>query len=309
MSESNKNNLIKQAVAGAVKPIAKYLATLNPKQREAVEYGIKPGKTKDIGPLLVIAGAGSGKTNTLAHRVAHLVVNGADPHTILLLTFSRRAAREMTRPGAAHCSQCSEEPKGSSTVGWARFTPSALGCCGNMPTIIGLKPSFTILDRSDCGRLDEPGPPRPGAIEEGKPVSARRTPVLPSTRWRSIPGRRSNGSCPPGFRGALNGRTSCGALFAAYVKAKRRQNVLDYDDLLLYWAEMLRDKNIAAEIGGRFDHILVDEYQDTNRLQAEILLQVEARWSWLDGGRRRRPGDLFLPGRNRPQHPRLSRQI
>jgi DNA helicase-2/ATP-dependent DNA helicase PcrA len=65
------------------------------------------------------------------------------------------------------------------------------------------------------------------------------------------------------------------ALFAAYIKAKRRQNVLDYDDLLLYWAEMLKDKNIAAELGGRFDHVLVDEYQDTNRLQAEILLKLK----------------------------------
>ena len=60
-----------------------------------------------------------------------------------------------------------------------------------------------------------------------------------------------------------------------YGKAKRQQNVLDYDDLLLYWAKMLNDKDLAAEIGGRFDHILVDEYQDTNRLQAEILLKLK----------------------------------
>ena len=82
--------------------------------------------------------------------------------------------------------------------------------------------------------------------------------------------------------------------------------LLDYDDLLLYWAEMLKDENIAAEIGARFDNILVDEYQDTNRLQAEILLQVEARWPWFDGGRRRCPGHLFLPRRNCSQHPRIS---
>jgi superfamily I DNA and RNA helicase len=78
-------------------PIADYLAGLNAKQREAVEYGIKPGKTDNIGPLLVIAGAGTGKTKTLSHRVAHLVANGANPHKILLLTFSRRAAGDMTR--------------------------------------------------------------------------------------------------------------------------------------------------------------------------------------------------------------------
>jgi DNA helicase II / ATP-dependent DNA helicase PcrA len=64
-------------------------------------------------------------------------------------------------------------------------------------------------------------------------------------------------------------------LFFAYRKAKRQQNVLDYDDLLLYWAKMLNDEDLAAEIGSRFDHILVDEYQDTNRLQAEILLKLK----------------------------------
>ena len=75
---------------------AGYLDTLNPAQRRAVEHGV----TADghVGPpLLVIAGAGSGKTNTLAHRVAHLIVNGADPRRILLMTFSRRAAAEMAR--------------------------------------------------------------------------------------------------------------------------------------------------------------------------------------------------------------------
>src|SRR6516165_5032534 len=71
-----------------------HLDKLNPEQRRAVQYGIGSGSA---GPLLVIAGAGSGKTNTLAHRVAHLIVNGADPHRILLMTFSCRAAAEMTR--------------------------------------------------------------------------------------------------------------------------------------------------------------------------------------------------------------------
>jgi len=75
---------------------APYLGNLNPQQRRAVEYG-GPKLRNGVGPLLVIAGAGSGKTNTLAHRVGHLIVCGADPRRILLLTFSRRAAAEMTR--------------------------------------------------------------------------------------------------------------------------------------------------------------------------------------------------------------------
>src|ERR1700750_215749 len=76
---------------------AAYLDALNPEQRLAVEHGVEPGRAAPASPLLIIAGAGSGKTNTLAHRVAHLIVNGADPHRILLLTFSRRAAAEMGR--------------------------------------------------------------------------------------------------------------------------------------------------------------------------------------------------------------------
>ena len=64
-------------------------------------------------------------------------------------------------------------------------------------------------------------------------------------------------------------------MFAAYVEAKQRQNVLDYDDLLLYWAQMVAEPSIAAELGGRFDHVLVDEYQDTNRLQSSILLALK----------------------------------
>ncbi len=76
---------------------AAYLDTLNPEQRRAVEHGVQRGCCAPSGPLLVIAGAGSGKTNTLAHRVAHLIVNGADPRRILLMTFSRRASSEMSR--------------------------------------------------------------------------------------------------------------------------------------------------------------------------------------------------------------------
>src|ERR1700748_1279760 len=76
-----------------------YLEILNREQRRAVEHGVQPNNGAPSAALLVIAGAGSGKTNTVAHRVAHLIVNGADPRRILLMTFSRRAAAEMTRRG------------------------------------------------------------------------------------------------------------------------------------------------------------------------------------------------------------------
>ena len=129
-----------------------YLTGLNSKQREAVEYGIKPEKTNDIGPLLVIAGAGSGKTNTLAHRVAHLVANGADPHGILLLTFSRRAAREMTQRVRRIASSVLKSQKVH--LPWSG-TFHAIGArlLREYAQVIGLKPSFTIHDRSDSADL------------------------------------------------------------------------------------------------------------------------------------------------------------
>ena len=129
-----------------------YLNDLNTEQRQAVEYGIKAGAAISAGPLLVIAGAGSGKTKTLAHRVAHLVVNGVDPHRIALLTFSRRAAEEMIRRverittaavGARHID-----------LPWSgTFHAVGARLLREFANHIGLKPSFTILDRSDAADL------------------------------------------------------------------------------------------------------------------------------------------------------------
>src|SRR6516225_3411609 len=131
-----------------------YLDTLNPDQRRAVKHGLD-GSAQNPGPLLVIAGAGSGKTNTLAHRVAHLIVNGADPHRILLLTFSRRAAQEMTRrvariaagaPGAAAAL--------AQGLTWAgTFHGVGARLLREYADHIGLSPAFTINDREDSADL------------------------------------------------------------------------------------------------------------------------------------------------------------
>jgi DNA helicase-2/ATP-dependent DNA helicase PcrA len=121
--------------------VAAGLEALNPEQRLAVEHGVTAPGAHAAGPLLVIAGAGSGKTNTLAHRVAHLIAHGADPHRILMLTFSRRAAAEMTRMPRAGSRPGSN--------GRAPSTPSAPACCGSMPSASGSRrPS-----RSTTGRM------------------------------------------------------------------------------------------------------------------------------------------------------------
>src|ERR1700722_15542217 len=137
---------------------AAYLEKLNHEQRRAVEHGVQRNAPGPVAPLLVIAGAGSGKTNTLAHRVAHLIVNGIDPRRILLMTFSRRAAAEMGRRVARICSQV------LGADGGAGATRDAFTWAGTFHAIgarllrdyaeqIGLAPTFTIHDREDSADL------------------------------------------------------------------------------------------------------------------------------------------------------------
>ena len=139
-----------------------YLEKLNPQQRRAVEYGVHEKDCAPAAPLLVIAGAGSGKTNTLAHRVAHLIVNGADPRRILLMTFSRRAAAEMTRRVERICAQAMGAKAGPVTdaLAWAgTFHGIGARILRDFADQIGLDPNFTIHDREDFGRSDESRPP------------------------------------------------------------------------------------------------------------------------------------------------------
>ena len=134
-----------------------YLRSLNIAQRKAVEHGVSDSREgQNSGPLLIIAGAGTGKTNTLAHRVAHLILNGAVPERVLLLTFTRRAAAEMTRRAqrilaAARSAQPSRGPGASGELSWSG-TFHAIGnrLLREHADSIGLDPSFTVLDRADA---------------------------------------------------------------------------------------------------------------------------------------------------------------
>ena len=133
-----------------------YLETLNPQQRRAVEHGVEDRHTAPGEPLLVIAGAGSGKTNTLAHRVAHLIVNGADPRRILLMTFSRRAAAEMTRRVERITRQAIGQAGGimADALTWAgTFHGIGARLLREYAHEIGIDPAFTIHDREDSADL------------------------------------------------------------------------------------------------------------------------------------------------------------
>jgi DNA helicase II / ATP-dependent DNA helicase PcrA len=254
-----------------------YLETLNREQRRAVEHGVRKKNAAPGTALLVIAGAGSGKTNTVAHRVAHLIVNGADPRRILLMTFSRRAAAEMTRRVERIARQVMGSSAGVMTeaLTWAgTFHGIGARLLREYAAQIGIAPAFTIHDREDSADLMNLV-----RHERGLSKTESRFPT--------------KGTCLAIYSRCINAELAieevvgmtfpwCSTwvaelkeLFAAYVDAKQRQNVLDYDDLLLYWAQTLSDPDLAGEIGDRFDHVLVDEYQDTNRLQAAIILALK----------------------------------
>ncbi len=250
-----------------------FLAPLNVEQRLAVEHGIGSEMPGGCGPLLIIAGAGSGKTNALAFRVAYLLAHGADPHRILLLSFSRRAAAELER----RAGQIVSRVLGRGGI----HRPPALPWSGTFHSVgarllrhyaqrIGLQESFTIHDRQDSEDLLALSRHDLGFSESKTrfPTKATCLAIYSRVINSGAPLREVLISTFPRF---AQWESELKALFDAYIAAKQAQNVLDYDDLLLYWSIMVAETDLASEIGNRFDHVLVDEYQDTNRLQASIL--------------------------------------
>jgi DNA helicase II / ATP-dependent DNA helicase PcrA len=252
-----------------------YLDTLNSEQRRAVEHGAAGGLAAP--PLLVIAGAGSGKTNTLAHRVAHLIVRGADPRRILLMTFSRRAASEMTKRVERIARKVMGDNAGIMTdaLTWAG-TYHGIGArlLREYAEQVSLDAAFTIHDREDSADLMN-------LVRHDKGFSKTESRFPTKGTCLSIYSRCVNAELPveqvigTSYPWCSGWVAELKDLFAAYVEAKQKHNVLDYDDLLLYWAQMVGDAGLADDIGGRFDHVLVDEYQDTNRLQSSILLALK----------------------------------
>jgi DNA helicase-2/ATP-dependent DNA helicase PcrA len=241
-------------------------AQLNPAQRRAAIGGA--GRDEDRA-LLIIAGAGTGKTTTLAHRVAAHVLAGVPRDRILLLTFSRRAALEMTRRAGQLLATAA--PDLATPLSWSgtfhslgnrllrRFAPSLL-----------LDPGFTVLDRSDAADLMSWV-----RNDRGLAKKARRFPkkaTCLAIYSRAVNARESlEETLTSRFPWCAEWEEELRGLFGAYVAAKQDRHLLDYDDLILYWAHMMGEPALAAETRALFDRVLVDEYQDTNALQAEIL--------------------------------------
>ena len=265
-------------MANAGAPAA-WPGSLNAAQLEAATHGeAHPRGPFTAGPLLIIAGAGTGKTTTLAHRVAHLVVQGVNPERILLLTFTRRAAAEMTRRVDAILGRCRSEsaPDASAcALSWAgTFHSVANRLLRRYARNVGLDPGFSLLDRGDSADVIDVVRHELGLARKSRRFPKKDTCL--AIYSRCVNARASLADVlAETFPWCGDWEAELNALFRGYVERKLANQALDYDDLLLYWTHLVSDAELASEIGGWFDHVLVDEYQDTNLLQADILYSLK----------------------------------
>jgi DNA helicase-2/ATP-dependent DNA helicase PcrA len=233
------------------------MSDLNPAQLAAATHG--------DGPLLIIAGAGTGKTRTLVHRVAHLIERGVKPERILLLTFTRRAAQEMLgrveRLVGAACHK----------VQGGTFHATAHRLLRRYGAAAGIANDFTIMDQEDSCDLMHMARVQLGYGDKTKRFPKKETLHRVYSRHvnTEIPVGRILAEEYPQFAGFLPDFVK---IFADYTTRKGTRNLVDYDDLLLFWAGMLEHSpEVANRIASLYDHVLVDEYQDTNLLQARVL--------------------------------------
>ncbi|HTC16762.1 MAG TPA: ATP-dependent helicase [Steroidobacteraceae bacterium] len=255
-----------------------HLDRLNVPQRKAVTHGEPlPEKGYRSGPLLIVAGAGTGKTDTLAHRVAHLVISGVDPARILMLTFTRRAATEMRRRAHEITRKALDDTLGGATqsisqrLTWAgTFHSIGNRLLRHYAPHLQLDPHFSVVDRADAADLMDSLREELGFANKEQRFPRKETCL-------QIYSHRVNTRAPlqqtltEQFPWCAQWERELAQLFRVYVEQKQHAALLDYDDLLLYWHGMMGEPRLAQHIGAHFDHVLVDEYQDTNRLQAEIL--------------------------------------
>lgn len=261
-----------------IKSKATSFDTLNSAQRRAATFGTAmPGKGVAAGPLLVVAGAGTGKTNTLAHRVAHLVINGVDPARILMLTFTRRAAQDMIQRTQTIVAQTMQE---RGKLG-DRSVTSRLVWSGTFHSVanrilrlyakhLALDPAFTVLDRADAADLMDVVRHDLGFSQKDKRFPRKDT-CLAIYSFRVNTRLALKQTLVDQFPWVLEWERDLARLYREYVAAKQKNNVVDYDDLLLYWHIMMQNAPLAQSLARNFEHVLIDEYQDTSTLQGEIV--------------------------------------
>ena len=234
-----------------------YAKILNPAQLAAATYG--------SGPLLVVAGAGSGKTRTLIYRVARLVEEGVAPQAILLLSFTRKASQEMLRRAAQLLDQRCDKVIGGT------FHSFANTVLRHHAHRIGMSHRFSIIDRADSESLI--AMIRKENLVTGDDLRLPRKSALATIFSRSINKAVSIGEIIyedyPHFEKELDTITQ---MRDTYQLRKRELDLCDYDDLLVYLHQLLdENEDVRRRLATSFQYILVDEYQDTNLIQAQII--------------------------------------
>jgi DNA helicase-2/ATP-dependent DNA helicase PcrA len=250
---------------------------LNKEQLKAVDCESFDGESNKS-PLLIIAGAGTGKTNTLAHKTAQLVLNGASPDRILLMTFARRAAGELSSRANQIMQQLHKvKNKNKSSlpaikITWmGTFHSIAARLLREHANAIGLESDFTIMDRNDSADMIDVIRHELNFTSTEKRFPKKKTCL--DIYSRCVNSKQAlTDILDSHFPYCREWEKELNALFAAYAKMKMEQVCLDYDDLLLYCFHMAQVPEIAKQVRAQFDYILVDEYQDTNMLQAGILM-------------------------------------
>jgi DNA helicase-2/ATP-dependent DNA helicase PcrA len=239
-----------------------WLESLNEDQARAVGH-------RD-GHLLIVAGAGTGKTKTLASRVASLIEDGADPDRILLLTFTRRAAQEMLDRVAGLTDR-----RWASQVWGGTFHAVANRILRVNAEAVGLSPSFTVLDPGDVADLV--GLVRADLHELTKVRRFPRADTIVAIHSRMVNSQQKLAAVvQEHFPWCVEHVDALRSVLREYVVRKRAEGVLDFDDLLLHWRALCASPVVGAAVRERFDHVLVDEYQDTNTLQADIIRSFAA---------------------------------
>ncbi|HEU5267602.1 MAG TPA: ATP-dependent helicase [Jatrophihabitans sp.] len=220
----------------------------------------------DGGPLVIVAGAGTGKTRTLTARVARLLADGVDPARILLLTFTRRSAADMLARAAVLCGN----PRAAGRLWGGTFHAVAHRLIGLHADALGLPQGISVLDQADARDLMDLLRSDHGLAGSGERFP--RASTLADAYSRAVntgqPARAVIAAqfpwCEPHIDAIL-------ALFRGYTARKRAGGLLDFDDLLLAWRSLLADPVVGPGLVARWDHVLVDEYQDVNRVQVDIV--------------------------------------
>jgi DNA helicase II / ATP-dependent DNA helicase PcrA len=243
-------------VVTSLEPAPSWAIGLNAEQRKAVDH--------DGGPLRIIAGAGTGKTRTLVSRLARLLQVGTPPERILLVTFSRRAASELIRRTGQLV-----DPRIARRVEAGTFHSVAHRILRRYSSPLGLPESFTVMDQGDIGDLF--------ALLR-TPIAADRHRRFPRTSTvaavyaRVISSQVSvEETVARDFPWCSEDIDGLKLIFTQYTERKRAQQLLDFDDLLLFWRAASMDPNVGPVLASMFDHVLVDEYQDTSMVQADVL--------------------------------------